>query len=267
MVLERIGDRGILVSLGDPYLTNIYVINGYEYLFILDTGFGSASLRALQSELNKLDYKGKKVIVFNSHADYDHYWGNSVFHQALIISHHLCQERILLQGYESLKIHFQDKRGEVIITPPNLTFTSQLSFPNEGLEFFYSPGHTLDSASCFDTIDRVLFVGDNVESPLPYLNHPNFGQYIQTLESYLEIDWKLLIPGHDPPLETPDLIRRNIDYLHHFIDWSFDLQGFSKAELHRHVQYNLNAIKAELLKVENRSELLRHLEEVKKLNV
>jgi cyclase len=266
MTIEKVSDRGTLVSLDDPFLTNIYVISGYEYVFILDTGFGLESLGPLQHELKKQRYKDKKIIVFNSHGDYDHYWGNGAFHNALIVSHYLCQDRISSEGHESLRTHSQDKRGEVIITPPNFMFTDKLSFPNEEIEFFYTPGHTLDSATCFDTVDRVLFVGDNVESPLPYLNHPNFDQYIETLESYLELDWNLLISGHDPPLKTPDLIIRNIDYLRHFVEWSFDLQKFSEAELHRHVQHNLNAIRAELMKGENRLGLLKHLEEIKKLS-
>ena len=132
------------------------------------------------------------------------------------------------------------------------------------MRFFHTPGHTLDSSSCLDERDRVLFVGDNVESPIPYLNNVNFDQYIRTLKSYLELDWKYIIAGHDPLLETPDLIKQNIDYLRKFRDWSLDINSFSVTKLHRHVEYNLKTIKDELMKSEHKQAAMKHFEELEK---
>ncbi|MHA1577992.1 MAG: MBL fold metallo-hydrolase, partial [Candidatus Thorarchaeota archaeon] len=154
------------------------------------------------------------------------------------------------------------QRGKIDLIPPNRTFQDTLRFEDDGVKFFHTPGHTLDSASCYDMVDKVLFVGDNVESPLPYLNHVNFDQYIRTLKSYLEFDWKLMIAGHDKPLKNSDLVKKNIDYLCNFRDWSIDLDTMSTQELHRHVEHNLKTIKDDLMKSAHKREVMKHLKEL-----
>ncbi len=59
-------------------------------------------------------------------------------------------------------------------------------FAEEGVEFYFTSGHTEDSCSCFDHIDKTLFVGDNVESPVPHINELNVTAYVSTLEEYLK---------------------------------------------------------------------------------
>lgn len=264
MNVERIGSRGLLFSFEDPYYTNVHVILGENHVFILDTFLGNDSMKIVQNMIAEEGHAGKPIAVFNSHADYDHYWGNGAFKDALIIGHELCKARVLAEGEVSLVKYADHQRGEIELIPPNRIFQETLRFEDEGVKFFHTPGHTLDSSSCFDEKDGVLFVGDNVESPLPYLNHVNFDQYIQTLKSYLEFDWKYIITGHDPLLKGPELINRNIDYLQRFRDWSLDLDSFSVTELHHHVEHNLKTIKDELMKSEHKHLILKHLDELNK---
>ena len=94
------------------------------------------------------------------------------------------------------------------------------------------------------------------------MNHVNFDQYIRSLELYLNLDWKYLVAGHDSLLEKPDLVKRNIDYLQRFRDWSLNIDSFSVAELHRHVEHNLKTIKDELMDSEHKQALKKHLEEL-----
>jgi len=202
-------------------------------------------------------------VVFNSHADYDNYWGNGAFKDALIIGHERCYQRIISEGEASLVKYADHQRGKIDLLPPTHAFQEILKFEDEEVSFFHTPGHTLDSSSCFDERDGVLFVGDNVESPIPYLNHANFDQYIRNLESYLKLDWKFLLTGHDPIMDTPELIKRNIDYLQRFRDWNLDIDSFSVAEIRRH-EYNLKKIKDELMKSEHKQAVLKHLEELDK---
>ncbi len=264
MKFEKVGNRGLLFSFDNPYFTNVHVILGNNHIFVLDTFLGNDSMNLLMKTITEEGYASKPIIVFNSHADYDHYWGNGAFKDATIIGHELCKARVLAEGEESLVKYADHQRGEIELIPPNRTFHESLMFKEEGVKFFHTPGHTLDSASCFDEKDGVLFVGDNVESPVPYLNHVNFDQYIQTLKSYLEYDWKYIVTGHDPIMEKPDLIKQNIDYLRKFRDWSLDIDSMSTQELHRHVEHNLNTIKEELMKSEQKESLLKHMKELEK---
>jgi cyclase len=263
---SKLGTRGILVSFDDPYFTNVYIIFADEHVFVLDTFLGNGSMQIVENLICNAGYSGMPIVIFNSHADYDHYWGNGAFKKPSIVGHELCRARIISEGAESLLKYADHKRGNVKLVPPNLTFQKSLKFEDEGISFFYTPGHTLDSSSCFDERDGVLFVGDNVESPIPYMNHPNFEQYIRTLEAYLELDWKTVIAGHDPPMENSNLIRQNIDYLRSFKDWCLDLNSMDKAMAHRHIEHNLVALKDALMSSQNRHEFQKHLEDVKQFN-
>jgi len=264
MSTTRIGTRGVLVSYEEPYHTNVYIVFGDEHVFVLDTFLGNDSMKIVHQLIENEGCKGKPIVVFNSHADYDHYWGNGAFKDATIVGHEHCKERVLAEGEASLVKYAVHQRGEIELIPPNRTFREALRFDGEDVKFFHTPGHTLDSSSCLDERDGVLFVGDNVESPIPYLNHVNFDQYISTLKSYLELDCKFIIAGHDPLLEKPDLVKENIEYLRQFINWSLDLDSFSVDKLHRHVEHNLKTIKDELMKSKHKESAMKHFEELKK---
>lgn len=261
MKTTRVGRRGLLASFDDPYFTNVYVIQTESRVFVLDTFLGSSPMHELIEFLNKDGFGDKPVIIFNSHADYDHYWGNDTLKPDLVIGHTKCRERILSEGVISLQENKQHKRGEVLICPPNLTFRSRLHFPEDNIHFFYSPGHTLDSASCYDGEDKVLFVGDNVESPIPLLNHPNFDEYMRTLSAYLKYEWNYLVAGHDPLMKTPEIIRRNMEYLRGFIEWNIDLSQFDKAGLQSHINHNLRVLRDQLIDPQQKENYQRHLRE------
>ncbi|TFG29141.1 MBL fold metallo-hydrolase [Candidatus Thorarchaeota archaeon] len=262
MLVQRIGSRGMVISFEEPYLTNIYLIVTDERLFVLDTFLGSSPMNQLREVIDKEGLSGRPIVIFNSHADYDHYWGNGSLPSTMIIGHIKCRERIISECSKAIERYSDHKRGDVIIGPPNITFTNKLFFPNDGIEFFYSPGHTLDSASCYDSVDGVLFVGDNIEDPIPYLNHANFEQYVKTLRKYLEIDWKTMVTGHDKILKSSDLIYHNLKYLSAFLNWDFDLESMEDAEFKRHLRHNLVTLKDELMRDNSSGDFIRHLNDV-----
>jgi len=143
------------------------------------------------------EFGSKKSIAFNSHYDWDHIWGNVAFQNSWIISSDLTRTAIEKRGQEQLQENKADfAREEIEITLPNLTFSSRMVFENDGVEFFHSPGHTADSSSCYDRVDRILFVGDNVEDPLHYENADDLRDYVQTLKNYLKLDAKYIVTSH-----------------------------------------------------------------------
>ncbi|HTY08687.1 MAG TPA: MBL fold metallo-hydrolase, partial [Candidatus Edwardsbacteria bacterium] len=72
-----------------------------------------------------------------------------------------------------------------------------------------------DSISVYDREDNVLFVGDNVEKPLPYLYSRDLEQYQRTLDSYLKFKAKRIIAGHCATV-TRKTIRQDLEYLRAF---------------------------------------------------
>ncbi|TXT55307.1 MAG: hypothetical protein BAJATHORv1_40218 [Candidatus Thorarchaeota archaeon] len=235
MKVNKVGDRGLLFSFEDPYFTNSYVIEGERRIYVLDTQCGPNLMLALIKHLEKMGISDKDFVIFNSHEDYDHIWGNCAFSNSIIISHSICRDIIISEGEKNLDKYAEFKRGDVILVPPNLVFDSRLNFSDDGIDFFFTPGHQLGCASVYDRKDRVLFVGDNVENPFPYINEPNFDEYIKTLERYTKMDWKYVITGHNPIITGTKLIEKNIDYLKRIKDWIVDFDSLSKSERSVHI--------------------------------
>jgi cyclase len=218
MKIQEIGTRGVLFTFDQPYETNVFMIRGDTHVFLIDTFLGNEPMREVKqyAEGNRLN--SKPLVVFNSHADYDHYWGNGSFKSSIIIGHELCLKRIEKEGEQALKEFEGHKQGEVEIIPPNLVFSQRIVFVDDGIEFYYSPGHTIDSASCFDHLDKTLFTGDNLESPIPHINELDFRTYKATLQEYLNRGAKAVLCGHCDQVGSDDMIRECMDYVNRF-EW------------------------------------------------
>ena len=250
--VTKVGSRGYVFSFDDPYLFNIYVIDGDEHIFFCDTGLGSETVEEVLNYLKEEGIQSKPFIVFNSHADYDHVWGNHMFGNSKIIAHELSPEIFEKEGEEILEKYAAHKRGDVVLKVPNQLFKDNLVFEEEGVEFYHTPGHTLESSSCYDRKEQVLFVGDNIETPYPYINFLNLEDYKSSLSEYLTRDIKAVISGHDEVMFDTKLIQSNLDYLDRLEKHEVDRTNFS--DKHRVIHYlNTNRL-AEMLKNEGNNE-------------
>jgi len=209
--IEKISKRGTLFTFqeGDSLFsqdTCVYIIDTGDKLFLCDTHVGPKSMAVVKDYINAEGLGNKEVIVFNSHGDWDHIWGNCAFPDSTIIAHDSYGEKDL----ERFKGKYND--GSFGLKLPNLTFDSRLSFEDYGIEFIYAPGHTVDSAICYDKKDSVLFVGDLIEDPEPYLQYENLEVYIKSLEYIKSIKADVVICGHSGIVDE-DLINENISYI------------------------------------------------------
>ncbi|MBU5313831.1 MBL fold metallo-hydrolase [Tissierella carlieri] len=219
MKINKVGNRGILFTFTElkessyDCVTNVYVINGRKNFIICDTYLGSYYIREVKEYL-EVNYGKKDYIIFNSHSHWDHIWGNSEFRDSIIVSHKICRDFIAEHGREELVSHaIEFAKEDIDIVLPNITFESKITFNDEGIEFFYSPGHSQDSASCYDLIDNVLFVGDNVDDPIPsYMCWNNLDKYKDTLEKYFSIGADIIVQSHGDIMDN-EIIRSNIGYI------------------------------------------------------
>lgn len=244
---------------------NVYVIIGNERVYVLDTSLGSDPMLLMKQHLNEEGLGNRSIVVFNSHGDYDHYWGNAVFDNAMILGHVYTRIRILEEGKEALRKYIEHKRGDVAIRAPSVVFMKRLEFPEDGVTFFHTPGHTIDSSSCYNEEDKTLFVGDNVESPLPYVYNTNLHQYVKTLESYREFEWDVMIASHDPPLHEDSLLEKNMEYLNSLRNWEVDLPTLSQEELYLHA-HNIKYLKENMSESELSPAAISHFEKMKKVH-
>ncbi|GKX31780.1 MBL fold metallo-hydrolase [Vallitalea longa] len=218
MVHTKVGNRGILFTFDElnkpPYdcVTNVYVIIGVDNYFICDTYLGKYYMRKIKKFLED-NYGSKDCIVFNSHSHWDHIWGNSEFSNDMIIAHEKCRDYISINGKQELEENISFTKENIEIVLPNITFSSSITFHEEGLKFFHSPGHSEDSSSCYDMIDNTLFVGDNVDDPIPSsMDSNDLDKYLDTLNHYLTYQAHRVVQSHGKVIDE-NVIRSNIDYI------------------------------------------------------
>jgi glyoxylase-like metal-dependent hydrolase (beta-lactamase superfamily II) len=247
----KVGTRGYFFSFDDPYFTTLYVINGKNRIFICDTFLGPDPMIEVLNFLEKEGIKDKEIVVFNTHYDYDHIWGNQLFENSIILAHELCVKELEKTGEDDLKQFEAHRKGNVKLVLPNTEFKERLVFPDEGIEFYHSPGHTADSSSCYDSVDKVLIVGDNLESPIPFIRILNLQEYINSLREYLTRDVKIIVSGHDELMYDDSLLRANLEYLENFAPNKIDRTNFSKK--HRGIHFKNVKTVGELLKIKGQT--------------
>lgn len=213
MKITPIGSRGRMISFPELSTTNVYLILAAKATYLCDTFLGPEPMERIKAML-MAEGRNQPIVVFNSHKDWDHVWGNCAFANASIIATERCAAKMSSHFSAELAEFGEMAQGEVVPVYPNLLFTDRLIFPDDGLLFFSSPGHTDGSASCLDMEDDILFVGDNVEHPLPYVFSSELGRYAQTLANYLELRPAGIITGHgEREIMTLDLVRANLAYV------------------------------------------------------
>ena len=231
MEIKKIGSRGILFNLpSQPFSVQIYCIDAPNYLFIIDSGVVLENqMKEVKKYLEENRLLTKPIILIHSHHHLDHIGGSHLIDSIAIIGHSRSSERLqqtieLLEQYDTYRAEIRNLR------PPTLTFENKLEFVEDGLELFYSPGHTEDSISCYDKIDKVLFVGDTLVHPLPSINWYELDVFIETLEKYKKIDFDKLVLGHEKVFQDIKFIDVSIEYLKKFKNLEVDFKDFTEVQ-------------------------------------
>lgn len=214
MKIEKIKNRSILFTNSIPagWDLNIHLITGDKYNYIIDTGLGSSSIAPIKEYLK---HNNKPIIVINTHYHWDHIWGNSSLKNCIIISHKLCREMIEVNWEEMIQRNKQYLNGEVEMYLPNLIFEKELYFPEDKIRIVYTPGHTIDSISVIDEVEKVLNTGDNIGDSIDEIIPSIYCEkdtYINTLLKYKDMNFDTCVSGHNIVLER-QVIDKILDML------------------------------------------------------
>lgn len=214
MKIEKIKNRNILFTNSIPagWDLNIHLIMGDKYNYIIDTGLGSSSIAPIKEYLK---HNNKPIIVINTHYHWDHIWGNSSLKNCIIISHKLCREMIEVNWEEMIQRNKQYLNGEVEMYLPNLIFEKELYFPEDKIRIVYTPGHTIDSISVIDEVEKVLNTGDNIGDSIDEIIPSIYCEkdtYINTLLKYKDMNFDTCVSGHNIILER-QVIDKILDML------------------------------------------------------
>ncbi|HMM20015.1 MAG TPA: MBL fold metallo-hydrolase [Selenomonadales bacterium] len=195
-LMETVGSRGVLFSTDTipDCATNIYLIKGKRYNFVIDTGLGEDTAGYVMAYIKA--NCPKPVLVFNTHHHWDHIWGNSVFEGCDIYAHRLTCGLIEQKWAEMERRCGKWREGPVRKVLPTKLVENDIYFPDEAVGVFPSPGHTCDSISIYDGADGILHVGDNIETLMPEL-YDTKDRYLESLAKYLTYDFTRCVGGHN----------------------------------------------------------------------
>lgn len=191
--------------------TSVMVVRGQNHAFLVDTHCGPLSMTVIQEHLHR-ECRNLPLVVFNTHADWDHVWGNCAFPDAELVAHQETRRILETEGAESLATMGQYCHGEVTVVPPRKTFRERFEYPEDGVKLEFLPGHTEDSSVFYHQPSGVLFVGDLVEDPIPWLGWPDLARYQSSLQRLLDYGAKIIVSSHSAVVGT-DLVMSNLAYL------------------------------------------------------
>ena len=193
-----------------------------RYLVIIDTMSTPELALEIMQSLQRVR-QGRHLIVINTHADYDHAWGNSVFaelesrYPAPIIGHAKTRARLLSQQAQDAlaeKRRTSPRFDTVRLAPPDVTFTDMMEVDGGDLtlQLIPTPGHTPDHIAVWIPQIRLVLAGDAAEHPFP---HVGSAHSLPTLRASLEAIQALqplsVIPCHGGTIDA-DLPARNLAY-------------------------------------------------------
>lgn len=210
-----------IVRCGD--VVRAYLIKTERFVLVYDTLLGPKSggfLRAQALEFGQ----GLDLLVVNSHADWDHYFGNMAFPETILATNLAVRrikgeygQRELAQKRSDSLESYQD----VVLRPPTVGLPSHATLHGGDLtlELSLSKGHRPDHLSLYIPQIATLFPGDCVEEPIPLVDEDSdeksrtFDELIASLHQFVRLNPEWVLANHAAPERGVNRIVRNLKYL------------------------------------------------------
>jgi len=160
---------------------------------------------------------GRPTLVVNTHADWDHTWGNAAFPDTPIIAHRLCRAAMLTEGQRRLvekQAEEPERYRDVTIVPPTITFAEFMEIDLGGLtlSIHHLPGHTDDLLVAYVPERLLLFATDAAEDPIPLISSGPVAPWARALWEWAGREVQTVVPSHGTQ-SGPHLLTANAIYL------------------------------------------------------
>lgn len=220
-------DERILVFRNGRLVQTFMVITTH-YVVLVDTLINPQTAKVLLDRAQPYLSGGRSLLVINTHADYDHCWGNQLFagpraeHPAPIIGHQRTlavfagpvSEELLPQMQAQEPEIFQDVR----LVPPTVTFSGRCAIHGGDLtlELLETPGHTEDHVAVYLPEINTLLAADGAELPYPVARHAyDLPRMRNSLAQMAALSAETVLYCHAPVTMGPQLLIDNIAYFDH----------------------------------------------------
>ena len=198
-----------------------YAIVTERYIVLLDTLLCPEDMAIVMQSMQD-ELVGRQILVVNSHADWDHSWGNAYFtgeHAAPIIAQDYCRVRMLSDEAHTELVDYQSRFPvfhNVALIPPTITFSDRFTIHGGDLtiELIPAPGHHPDHIAAWIPELRLLLAFDAAEKPLPFMEDALSVQpMFATLQRFLALKPQRVLCSHGKTT-SPALVSDNLAYLH-----------------------------------------------------
>lgn len=221
---QEIAD-GIYLIATDDYRLNSGLVVGADKAMVIDTGAGprqGAEIFRAARRITDLPF-----VVVNTHAHYDHIFGNAVFaadgvtdfwaHPKAVraMTRYADRQRSFVETLEPEMAHHQGPNTDIILPTRMLpgdggraSFT-RVDLGHRAVTLFYlGLGHTDNDVLA--GVDEVLFAGDVVEQGADPAFDDSFpDMWVQVLQTVAGLDrYRVFVPGHGLPVERTFVQRQ-----------------------------------------------------------
>lgn len=216
-------DRILAFSYGR--LVTTYAVVAERLVLLIDTLVSRSAAATLLEPLVPFLEEGRALLVINTHAHWDHCWGNCAFTppaplwSAPIIAHQAGVQQVLAasMGDELASRLAADPTtfSGTRLQPATITIQSATLVHGGDLTFHLlpTPGHESDHLAIFVPEIGTLFAGDAAEKPLPFVSSPPaLPQARVSLQRLLALEATTVLYAHAPGERTDAVLRANLAY-------------------------------------------------------
>jgi len=199
-------------------LVDTFIVVTMRYLVLIDTLLNAATATALLAIAGPW-LAGRQLLVVNSHADWDHAWGNHAVAGAPIIASRRCAERLrsseMAGQLADMRTRTPGRFDDVRLTPPTVLFEQRLTIDGGDLtlELFATPGHTSDHVAVYLPEIGTLLAGDAAELPFPFVESAaSLPALRDSLARMDALKPAMALYCHAPETSGPAVLAQNMAY-------------------------------------------------------
>jgi glyoxylase-like metal-dependent hydrolase (beta-lactamase superfamily II) len=216
--------RILVVRCGD--LVDVFIVVSKRYVVLVDTLINPQTAAGMLRIAREQLTGGRQLLAVNTHADWDHFWGNQLFagpdaiHPAPIFASRRSADRFRApeegqQFLAEMREHEPGRFDDVRITRPTVLFDDRLLIDGGDLtlELFPTPGHQPDHVAIFIPEIGALLAGDAAESPFPMVHTADGLPLLRaSLAHMAALKPNIALYCHAPVTSGPELLQANIAY-------------------------------------------------------
>lgn len=209
-------------------LTNAGIIVGDAGVLVIDSLRVPSFARDLIKDVRHITEKPIQYVI-DTHAHWDHSWGNEEFPEAMIIGHENCYEEMVdvewnrqwREKVVSDGLAWSEEARLVNITPPDLTFETSMRLYFGGRELkimYFGKAHTSGDIFIQLPAERLIFTGDVIQDRrVPYLGDSYPAEWPDTDDRVAALPVDRFVSGHGPIGNHTGIVESR-DFIHDLVE-------------------------------------------------